>query len=52
MVEQRDAEDAYRLEALRRAVHEGIVDIDAGRSRLLNPSKANAITCRALQPAL
>ncbi len=31
MVEQRDAEDAYRLEALRRAAHEGIVDIDSGR---------------------
>ncbi|PUE40929.1 type II toxin-antitoxin system ParD family antitoxin [Limnohabitans sp. Hippo3] len=31
LVEQRDAEDAYRLKALRRAAHEGIVDIDSGR---------------------
>lgn len=31
MVEQRDAEDAYRLDALRRAVQEGTVDIDSGR---------------------
>lgn len=31
MVEQRDAEDTYRLEALRRAAHDGIADIDAGR---------------------
>jgi len=31
MVEQRDAEDAYRLEALRKAAQEGIADIDAGR---------------------
>jgi antitoxin ParD1/3/4 len=31
MVEQRDAEDAYRLEVLRKAAQEGIADIDAGR---------------------
>ena len=31
MVEQRDAEDAYRLAALRKAAQEGIADIDAGR---------------------
>ena len=31
MVEQRDAEDAYRLVALRKAAQEGIADIDAGR---------------------
>ncbi len=31
MVEQRDTEDAYRLEALRKAAQEGIADIDAGR---------------------
>jgi antitoxin ParD1/3/4 len=31
MVEQRDAEDAYRLAVLRKAAQEGIADIDAGR---------------------
>ena len=31
MVEQRDAEDAYRLAALRKVAQEGIADIDAGR---------------------
>ncbi|MDP4772960.1 MAG: type II toxin-antitoxin system ParD family antitoxin [Limnohabitans sp.] len=31
MVEQRDAEDAYRLAALRKAAQVGIADIDAGR---------------------
>jgi antitoxin ParD1/3/4 len=31
MVEQRDAEAAYRLALLRKATQEGIADIDAGR---------------------
>jgi antitoxin ParD1/3/4 len=31
MVEQRDAEDAYRLAVLRKAAQEGIADIDTGR---------------------
>lgn len=31
LVEQREAEDAYRLEALRSAVQLGITDIEAGR---------------------
>jgi len=31
LVEQREAEDAYRLEALRTAVHVGTADIAAGR---------------------
>ncbi len=31
MVAQRDAEDIYRLEALRQAAQEGMADIDAGR---------------------
>jgi len=31
LVEQREAEDAYRLEALRTAVQTGIADIEAGR---------------------
>ena len=31
MVEQRDAEEAYRLAVLRKAAQEGMADIDAGR---------------------
>jgi len=31
LVEQREAEDAYRLDALRSAVQIGIADIEAGR---------------------
>ena len=31
MVEQRNAEDTYRLAVLRKAAQEGIADIDAGR---------------------
>jgi len=31
LVEQREVEDAYRLEALRAAVQTGITDIEAGR---------------------
>jgi antitoxin ParD1/3/4 len=31
LVEQREAEDAYRLEALRAAVQIGVADIQAGR---------------------
>lgn len=31
LVEQREIEDAYRLEALRSAVRAGIADIEAGR---------------------
>lgn len=33
LVEQRDAEDALRLEALRRAVEAGIADFEQGRFR-------------------
>ncbi len=31
LVEQRETEDAYRIEALRSAVNAGIADIEAGR---------------------
>ena len=37
LVEQREAEDAARLEALRQAVDIGIRDIDEGRFDLLSP---------------
>jgi len=33
LVERREAEDVYRLEALRSAVQAGIADIEAGRSK-------------------
>ena len=33
LVERREAEDVYRLEALRSAVQVGIADIEAGRSK-------------------
>lgn len=36
LVEQREAEDAARLDALRRAVDSGIRDIDEGRYDLLS----------------
>lgn len=36
LVEQREAEDAYRLEALRSAVQVGIADIESGRSHIFD----------------
>lgn len=36
LVEQREAEDAYRLEALRSAVQVGIADIESGRSNIFD----------------
>jgi len=40
LVEQREAEDAYRLQALHAAVQVGIADIDSGRSQTFD-SKAS-----------
>lgn len=40
MVEQREAEDACRLAALRRAAEEGIADLDAGRFRTFETPQA------------
>lgn len=40
LVEQREAEDAYRLEALRAAVNLGAADIEAGRFKAFE-SKAS-----------
>ena len=40
LVEQREAEDAYRLEALRAAVNMGVAHIEAGRFKTFD-SKAS-----------
>ena len=40
LVEQREAEDAYRLEALRAAVQTGIADIEAGRSKTFDAKES------------
>lgn len=54
LVEQREAEDAYRLEALRAAVKKGAADIEAGRFKTFD-SKASlrehlkSITAERLQ---
>lgn len=40
LVEQREAEDAYRLEALRSAVQVGIADIESGRSKTFDSKEA------------
>ena len=40
LVEQREAEDAYRLEALRTAVQSGIADIEAGRFKTFDSKES------------
>ena len=40
LVEQREAEDAYRLEALRSAVNVGTADIEAGRFKTFDSKKS------------
>ncbi len=40
LVEQREAEDAYRLESLRSAVKGGIDDIDAGRFKTFDSTES------------
>lgn len=39
IVEQRDAEEAYRLAVLRKAAQEGMADIDAGRFKTFETKK-------------
>jgi antitoxin ParD1/3/4 len=56
LVEQREAEDAYRLEALRSAVQAGLADVEAGRFKTFD-SKASlrahlkSITAKAIAAA-
>jgi antitoxin ParD1/3/4 len=56
LVEQREAEDAYRLEALRSAVQAGIADVEAGRLKTFD-SKASlrahlkSVTAKAIAAA-
>jgi antitoxin ParD1/3/4 len=40
LVEQREVEDAYRLEALRAAVQTGITDIEAGRFKTFDSKES------------
>ena len=56
LVEQREVEDAYRLEALRSAVQAGIADVEAGRFKTFD-SKASlrahlkGVTAKAIAAA-
>jgi antitoxin ParD1/3/4 len=56
LVEQREAEDAYRLEALRSAVQAGIADVEAGHFKTFD-SKASlrahlkSVTAKAIAAA-
>jgi antitoxin ParD1/3/4 len=56
LLENREAEDAYRLAALRNAVQVGIADIESGRSKTLDSKDAlrlhlQSITTKALSAA-
>jgi antitoxin ParD1/3/4 len=56
LVEQREAEDVYRLEALRVAVQTGIADIEAGRSQIFDSQESlrlhlQSITAKATTAA-
>ena len=56
LVEQREAEDAYRLEALRSAAQAGLADVEAGRFKTFD-SKASlrahlkSLTAKAIAAA-
>ena len=56
LVEQREAEDAHRLEALRSAVQAGLADVEAGRFKTFD-SKASlrahlkSVTAKAIAAA-
>jgi antitoxin ParD1/3/4 len=57
LVEQREAEDAYRLEALRSAVRVGIDDIQAGRFKTFDSMESllahnKSLTAKRLAEAL
>ena len=56
LVEQREAEDAYRLEALRAAVQTGIADIEAGRFKTFDSKESmrlhlQSVTAKAIAAA-
>lgn len=48
LVEQREAEDASRLEALRFAANVGIADIDAGRFRTFDTSESMRVHLKSI----
>ena len=56
LVEQREAEDAYRLEVLRAAVQTGIADIEAGRFKTFDSKESmrkhlQSVTAKAIAAA-
>lgn len=56
LVEQREAEDAYRLEALRSAVQLGIADVEAGRFKTFDSKESlrahlELVTAKAIAAA-
>ena len=56
LVEQREAEDAYRLEALRSATQVGLADIEAGRFKTFDSkgslrAHVNLIAAKAIAAA-
>ena len=56
LVEQREAEDAYRLEALRSAVQAGIADVEAGRFKTFDSNASlrahlKSVTAKAIAAA-
>lgn len=56
LVEQREAEDAYRLEALRTAVQVGMTDIESGRSKTFDSKESlrlhlQSVTAKAIAAA-
>lgn len=56
LVEQRETEDAYRIEALRSAVNAGIADIEAGRFKSFDSKESlrthlKLITAKAITEA-
>lgn len=56
LVEQREAEDAYRLQALRAAVQAGIADIESGQSKAFDSAESlrlhlQSVTAKAVAAA-
>ena len=54
LLENREAEDAYRLQALRNAVQVGIADIESGRSKTFDSKESlrshlQSVTAKALK---
>jgi antitoxin ParD1/3/4 len=50
MIETREAEDAYRLEALRSAVKIGVADIEAGRFMIFDSKESLESHLKSITP--